>query len=199
MCVCWGAHTCVISGRWGSLLIPAQRVPPPHRQAGGGARPGQGSRDRGPCPAPSTLTLAAFGGRRGGGLPSRAPGLRGPPCFPPGWEAPCEEGRGGGAVTPLAWVSLCWSPGEAHLTSLLLSAAAGRTHGWEQGGTRDRIFSKWGRVPGHPERMSAWPPALPPSFGTALAFVNKWCGLCCSRASVFASFAEDAAGPRGFL
>lgn len=51
------------------MLIPAQRVPPPHRQAGGGARPGQGSRDRGPCPAPSTLTLTAFGGRRGGVSP----------------------------------------------------------------------------------------------------------------------------------
>lgn len=198
MCVCWGAHTCVLSGRWGSLLIPAQRVPPP--QTSGRRGPSRaGEPGPGPLPCAQHPYTRCLRGTAGGGLPSRAPGLRGPPCFPPGWEAPCEEGRGWGAVTPLAWVSLCWSPGEAHLTSLLLSAAAGRTHGWEQGGTRDRIFSKWGRVPGHPERTSAWPPALPPSFGTALAFVNKWCGLCCSRASVFASFAEDAAGPRGFL
>lgn len=165
MCVCWGAHTCVSSGRWGSLLIPAQRVPP-HRQAGGRARPGQGSRDRGPCPVPSTLTLAAFGGRRGGVSPPEPLAFEVLPVSLRAGKLRVRKDGGWVAVTPLAWVSLCWSPGEAHLTSLLLSAAAGRTHGWEQGGTRDRIFSKWGRVPGHPERTSAWPPALPPSFGT---------------------------------
>lgn len=164
MCVLGCTHVCV---KWevGLFADSGSARPPPTDKRAEGPVQGRGAGTGAPALRPAPLHSLPSGDGEGG-LPSRAPGLRGPPCFPPGWEAPCEEGRGWGAVTPLAWVSLCWSPGEAHLTSLLLSAAAGRTHGWEQGGTRDRIFSKWGRVPGHPERTSAWPPALPPSFGT---------------------------------
>lgn len=43
--------------------------------------------------------------------------------------------------------------------------------------------------------------ALPAPSGPTLAFVNKWCGLCCNGVSVFALRGEDAAeeaDPRGF-
>lgn len=174
VCVLGCTHTrvCTLSGRRGSLLIPFQRVPPPPpKTSGQKGLPSAGTHSlgsRASNPAPSTPTLAAFGGRWGES-PLQSPWPSSSSLFP--------SRLGGSDALDLAWVSLCWSTDEAHLTSLLLSAAAGRTHGWEQGGIRDRIFSKWGRVPSHPERTSAWLPSLPPS-GPTLAFVNKRCGLC---------------------
>lgn len=116
VCVLGCTHTrvCTLSGRRGSLLIPFQRVPPPPpRQAGRRACPAQGHTAWGAglrTPALHPAPLHSLpSGDSGGGLPSRAPGLRVPPCFPPGWVA----------ATPLTWPGCRCAGAQTRLTSPL--------------------------------------------------------------------------------
>ena len=48
------------------------------------------------------------------------------------------------------------------------------------GGRRNRSVSKWEGASSNPERTPVWLPSLHPPTPT-LAFVKKWCGLCCEK------------------
>lgn len=142
-----------------------------------------------------TPPFIASGNSRGGVFPSRTPGLwrlSSCPlsfhCFPPGQKVLFEEGKERAAMMPLIWnwTLLYWSTEEARITSsicylaqLLGGPIAGNME------ARGTEFSPSGKGSQAVQRGCLCGfPSLPPPTPT-LAFVNKWCGLCCEGVLVF--------------
>lgn len=150
----------------------------------GPARPPPAKRAEGPVQhrdtQPGPLTLAAFGGRWG--VSSASPWPASSP-FPsrPGSSVRGRTGRGRPGLGVAAG---------AQRTRLAPRPRTGRTGRWRDpwlgAGRHERQGSLHvGKGP-KPSSEDVRGAALPPPSGPTLAFVNKWCGLCCNGVSVFA-------------
>lgn len=147
----------------------------------GPARPPPAKRAEGPVQRrdtqPGPLTLAAFGGRWG--VSSASPWPASSP-FPsrPGSSVRGRTGRGRPGLGVAAG---------AQGTRLAPRPRTGRWRDpWLGAGRHERQGSLHvGKGP-KPSSEDVRGAALPPPSGPTLAFVNKWCGLCCNGVSVFA-------------